>query len=105
IAAKKAEIRVVGIDNRPAGIIHDNDGRRKGMNFVSGKIMRDTLKLYPKTKFVALVGAGHLNTSVAKTYPGISELMECPSICIRNGEYDAMQVNNDVSNGGKAHLS
>lgn len=104
IAAKKAGIRVVGIDNRPASLINESDNRRKGMNFVSGKIMADTLKLYPNAKFAALMGAGHLNTSKDQTYPGISELMECPSIYVANGPVDAMEINNDMSSGGKAHL-
>lgn len=105
LAAKKEGIRIVGIDNRPASTIQSSDERRQGMNFVSGKIMKDTLKLYPEAKFVALMGSGHLNTSKKQTYPGVSELMECPSLFIRNGDYDALQVNDDLSTGGIAHLS
>lgn len=77
VAAKKAGIRVVGIDTESSYELGTGGSRIEGMNYTAYEIMQ---KEKGSGKFIALVGSAH--TSTFKGVPGLRELMGCPSLII-----------------------
>lgn len=84
--AKKAGIRIVGIDTSLAYDLKDEDRRLKGMNYEAQKIIRHE---QGSGKYVVLLGAAH-STNVdwqsKFTIPGIADMLQCPKIMVDDSD-------------------
>lgn len=93
-AAKKAGIRVVGIDTTVSyycGVsdktgVEDDQKRYLAMNSVATAIIEREQKLNPGGKYIALMGSGHVATVNEVNVPGIAELLSVPSIIVEPNE-------------------
>ncbi len=93
IAAKTANIRVVGLDttvsysagvHRKLGVENSHD-RYLAMNYVAVRIIEKEQQTQQK-KYVALIGSGHVSTVADIKIPGIAELLGLPSAVIETGK-------------------
>lgn len=78
-AARKEGIRIVGIDTQALVKYGESTQRMAGMNYVAAKIIN---REKGDQKFIALVGRDHLTYTREHRVPGLSELLQLPSVFI-----------------------